>query len=100
MAAVPAHATLYLAGPRSATIYLDGKEVGRYQLNLDFPMGIRVYECDVTGVLQAGRNVLAVEAARGPAAAMVVPAARAIQALPPSPSTAPTSSRRTTIFTW
>ena len=101
VAAVPAHATLYLAGPRQAIIYLNGKEVGHYQLNLDFPMGIRVYECDVTGVLHPGRNLLAVEAVRGPLAgneaedtvsrhlrdgkvlaAMIVPAARGIAARP------------------
>ncbi len=96
--AVPAHATLYLAGPRKAAIYLNGKEVGHYTLNLDFPMGIRVYECDVTSALHTGRNVLAIEAVRGPdatnqnedwisrqqshgqvLAAMILPAALGIQ---------------------
>ena len=99
--APPAHATLYVAGPRRATIYLNGREVGHFQLNLDFPMGIRVYECDVTGLVRAGRNVLAIEAVRGPLAgneaedavsrhlrdgkvlaAMIVPAQRAMQATP------------------
>ncbi len=101
VASVPAHATLYLAGPRKAAIYLNGKRVGKYQLNLDFPMGIRVYWCDVTSALRAGKNVLAIEAVRGPRAgneaqgaisqhlqrgkvlaAMIVPAARGIQAPP------------------
>jgi alpha-L-rhamnosidase len=101
VSAVPAHATLYLAGPRRASIYLDGRKVGHYQLNLDFPMGIRVYECDVSGLLHAGRNVLAIEAVRGPGsgteaedtvsrhlrrgrvlAVMIVPAARGMQAPP------------------
>jgi alpha-L-rhamnosidase len=62
----PAEATLYVAGPRSAVIYLNGQRVGSYQLNLDFPMGIRVYACDVGGVLKTGKNVLAIEAIRGP----------------------------------
>ena len=66
LSAVPEHATLYVAGPRSAEIYLNGREVGSYQLNLDFPMGIRVYACDVTAALRTGRNVLAIEAVRGP----------------------------------
>lgn len=98
---VPASATLYVAGPRKATIYLNGKEVGHYTLNLDFPMGIRVYQCDVTSVLHAGRNVLAIEALRGPdatnqsedwisrqqahgqvLAAMILPAALGVQAAP------------------
>ena len=101
LAALPAHATLYVAGPRQAAIYLNGQEVGHYQLNLDFPMGIRVYACDVTGALRRGRNVMAIEAVRGPMAineaenaiskhlrdgkvlaAMIVPAARGIQAPP------------------
>ena len=101
LATVPAHATLYVAGPRQATIYVNGREVGHFQLNLDFPMGIRVYECDVTGALHTGRNVLAIEAVRGPLAgneaeaaisrqlrdgkvlaAMIVPAARGIEAKP------------------
>ncbi|MGH9586426.1 MAG: alpha-L-rhamnosidase C-terminal domain-containing protein [Acidobacteriaceae bacterium] len=101
VSAVPAHATLYIAGPRSAEIYLNGHEVGHYQLNLDFPMGIRVYACDVTAALQAGKNVLAIEAVRGPNASSgsdtrlsmqqtqgqvmvvkIVPAARGLDAAP------------------
>jgi len=98
---VPAHATLYLAGPRTAVIYLNGEQVGRYSLNLDSPLGIRVYACDVSHALHAGRNVLAIQAVRGPnhpsgavnrldvqlargqvLAAMIVPAARGIVAPP------------------
>ena len=103
LASLPAHATLYLAGPRQATIYLNGKVVGHYQENLDFAMnvGIRVYEHDVTRLLHTGKNVLAIEAVRGPhagneaqspisrhlragkvLAAMIVPAARGIEAPP------------------
>ncbi len=98
---VPAQATLYLAGPRRAAIFLNGQEVGGYDLNLDFPIGIRVYSCDVTHALRSGKNVLAIEAVRGPGvgngaasrlsvqqargevlAVMIVPAARGIQAPP------------------
>ena len=101
VASVPAHATLYLAGPSKAMIYVNGKEVGHYQLVPDGHMGIRVYECDVTKELRAGKNVLAIEAVRGPnsanaatnrlgkqqasgkvLAAMIVPAARGLQATP------------------
>ncbi|EQD43351.1 alfa-L-rhamnosidase, partial [mine drainage metagenome] len=53
---VPARATLYLAGPRQATIYLNGKEVGHYQLNLSFPMGVRVYQHDVARWLRPGKT--------------------------------------------
>ncbi|HTV81672.1 MAG TPA: alpha-L-rhamnosidase C-terminal domain-containing protein [Acidobacteriaceae bacterium] len=99
--AAPVHATLYLAGPRKATIWVNGQEVGSYDLNLDFPMGIRVYACDVTDALRAGKNVLAIEAVRGPdhgsgaanrlsvqqahgevLAAMIVPGPRGIEAFP------------------
>ncbi len=98
---VPAHATLYMAGPRMAAIFLNGQKVGSYELNLDFPMGIRVYTCDVTHALRQGENALAIEAVRGPnigngaanrlsvqqahgevLAVMIVPAARGIQAPP------------------
>lgn len=64
--AVPQHATLYIAGPRQATVYLNGQRVGGYQLNLDSPINIRVYHCDVTHALRSGSNVLAIEAVRGP----------------------------------
>lgn len=63
---VPGHAVLYVAGPREATIYLNGQRVGGYQLNLDSSVNIRVYHCDVTHALRAGNNVLAIEAVRGP----------------------------------
>ncbi len=101
VSSVPAHATLYLAGPRQAIVYVNGLEVGHYTLNLDFPMGIRVYECDVTSDLKVGKNVLAIEVVRGPGAgneaedpisrhlargevlaAMIVPASRGIEATP------------------
>lgn len=63
---LPEHATLYVAGPRMAKIYLNGKLVGKYSLNLDFPIAIRVYQCDVTHALRTGKNVIAIEAIRGP----------------------------------
>ncbi|ACO31354.1 MULTISPECIES: alpha-L-rhamnosidase C-terminal domain-containing protein [Acidobacterium] len=98
---LPEHATLYVAGPREARIYVNGKKVGEFALNLDIPIGIRVYACDVTGALRSGKNVVAIEAERGPdatnqnedwisrqqsfgrvLAAMIVPAARGVQAPP------------------
>jgi alpha-L-rhamnosidase len=77
--AVPQNATLYVAGPRSATVYLNGHSVLTFQLNLDAPMGIRVFSCDVSKVLRAGRNVLAVEAVRGPDTAHDVTDRNALQ---------------------
>jgi len=99
--AVPAHATLYLAGPGKATVYLNGNEIGHYQLNVDSELGVRVYELDVTSRLHRGKNVLAIEALSGPhpfteaedavsrhlrdgkvLAAMIVPAPRGLEARP------------------
>ncbi len=99
--AVPAHATLYLAGPGEATIYLNGIEIGRYQANLDLATGIEVHPFDVTSLLHAGKNAIAIDALPGTTpfteaedavsrhlvdgkllAAMIVPAARGIRARP------------------
>ncbi len=66
LASPPRHATLYVAGPRSATIYINGQEVDTFQANLDIPLGIRVFSCDVGHFLHKGRNILAIEAVRGP----------------------------------
>ena len=64
---LPEADTLYIAGPRSATIYLNGEKVCSYALNLDFRISIRVHACDVTHALRpGGTNVLAIEAVRGP----------------------------------
>ncbi len=63
---LPEHATLYVAGPRSATIYLNGQKAQTFQANLDMPLGIRVFSCDVSHFLRKGKNVLAIEAVRGP----------------------------------
>ncbi len=38
---VPPSVTLYIAGPRSANIYLNGQLVHSFQLNLDSPISIR-----------------------------------------------------------
>lgn len=63
---VPQSATLYVAGPRSATIFLNGQKVQTFQANLDTPLGMRVFSCDVSHLLHRGGNVLAIEAVRGP----------------------------------
>ena len=103
----PRHATLYVAGPRQAKIYINGREVGHYQLNVDLrdieavTIGIRVYHRNVTDALHVGKNVIAIEAVRGPTAfneaiapvsrhfhdgtvlaAMITSAARGIRAQP------------------
>ena len=63
--AVPAAATLYIAGPRSVRTYVNGKLVERVESNLDSPLGMHVYAQDVTSDLKPGANVIAIEAVRG-----------------------------------
>ena len=68
---VPPDATLYLAGPRSAKIYLNGKLVDQFDSDLTAPgLDFRVFATPLTGLraagaLRAGRNVIALEVVRG-----------------------------------
>lgn len=62
---VPQYGTLYLAGPRSANVFLNGILIGQFSTNTDQPINFRVFHADVSKVLRAGENVLAVEAVRG-----------------------------------
>ena len=71
LTAVPPDATLYLAGPRSAKIYLNGKLVDQFDSDLTAPgLDFRVFATPLTGLhaagaLRAGRNVIAMEVVRG-----------------------------------
>jgi alpha-L-rhamnosidase len=65
IAAVPAAATLYLAGPRSAKIYVNGKLVDRVASDVSSPLGIHVFTTDIRSALQSGANTLALEIVRG-----------------------------------
>ncbi len=65
LTAMPKDATLYLAGPRSAKIYLNGKLVDQFDSDLTAPgLDFRVFASQLTG-LHIGRNVLAMEVVRG-----------------------------------
>jgi len=65
LTAAPPDATLYLAGPRSAKIYLNGKLIDQFDSDLTAPgLDFRVFATPLTG-LRAGRNVLAMEVVRG-----------------------------------
>lgn len=59
-------ATLYIGGPGKATLYLNGERVAQYQTAMESNIGARVVAIDVTHALKAGRNVIAIEAVRGP----------------------------------
>ena len=62
---VPASATIYIAGPRSANIYINGKPVARFNSDIDAPIGFHVFHADVSRFLSTGENTLAIEAVRG-----------------------------------
>lgn len=62
---IPQNGTLYLAGPRSARVFLNGTVIGQFSTNPDQPINFRVFHADVSTHLRAGTNVLAIEAVRG-----------------------------------
>ncbi len=66
MAVVPKEATLYVAGPRSATVLLNGVKVLEFGDDAESKgKGFHVRTADVAGALRVGENVLAVEEVRG-----------------------------------
>lgn len=62
---VPEAATIYIAGPREAHVYLNGKLLGDFATNVDAPINFRVFHADASRALKHGDNVLAIEAIRG-----------------------------------
>jgi hypothetical protein len=65
LAAVPTTATLYLAGPRSAKIYVNGELVDQVESDVTSPLGIHVFATDIGKALRSGANTLALEVVRG-----------------------------------
>lgn len=65
VASIPQYGTLYLAGPRSARVFLNGRLIGQFSTNTDQPINFRVFRADVSAALHTGDNVLALEAVRG-----------------------------------
>ncbi|HZU09069.1 MAG TPA: alpha-L-rhamnosidase C-terminal domain-containing protein [Pseudacidobacterium sp.] len=63
---VPPDATLYIAGPRSVEVYVNGQLVGHDEANLDAPIGMQMFTVDVGNALREGQNIIAIEAVRGP----------------------------------
>ena len=62
---VPAHATLYIAGPRAAEIYLNGNRVQHVESDVTQPLGMHVFAIPVDAALKPGNNVLALKVVRG-----------------------------------
>jgi alpha-L-rhamnosidase len=65
MSDVPAHATLYLAGPRSAQIYINGQIADEVESDLTQPVAMHVFAVPVESLLKKGANTLAMKIVRG-----------------------------------
>ncbi len=61
----PEVATLYVAGPRRATVWVNGTKVAEMQYAAAHHMGFGTMTADVGSALRVGTNVIAVEAVRG-----------------------------------
>ncbi|MGA1983388.1 MAG: alpha-L-rhamnosidase C-terminal domain-containing protein [Acidobacteriaceae bacterium] len=62
---VPREATLYLAGPRSIDVWLNGTLAEHVESDVTSPLGMHVFAVSVAKYLQAGANTIAIEAVRG-----------------------------------
>jgi len=62
---VPQQATLYVAGPRSATVFINGTEAGHFVMDPMDRLSIQVFRIDAAHLLRSGDNVIAMEAVRG-----------------------------------
>jgi hypothetical protein len=58
-------ATIYLAGPRSLKVYVNGAEAAELECHPRYPIVFESLHADVGPHLRAGRNVIAIEAVRG-----------------------------------
>ncbi len=62
---LPHAATIYIAGPREAHVYLNGHLLSDFYSNIDAPIGFHVFHADASKALHRGDNVLAILAIRG-----------------------------------
>jgi hypothetical protein len=65
LSAVPSQATLYLAGPRSVIVWINGQLAEKVSSDVTAPLGMHVFAADVQRFLHAGRNTIAITAVRG-----------------------------------
>jgi alpha-L-rhamnosidase len=63
--AVPEEATLYIAGPRWAKIYINGQLVDEVSSDVTSPLGTHTFTTDVAKYLLVGKNTIAIAAIRG-----------------------------------
>ena len=62
---LPHSATLYIAGPREAHVYLNGHLAADLYSDVDAPIGFHVFHVDAAQALRLGDNVVAIQAIRG-----------------------------------
>jgi hypothetical protein len=62
---LPSAATLYIAGPREAHVFLNGNLLADFYSDTDAPINFHAFHTDVIKGLRAGDNILAIEAIRG-----------------------------------
>jgi hypothetical protein len=65
VAAVPRAATLYIAGPRSVDVWLNGILAEHVESDVTSPLGMHVFVTNVAKYLLPGANTIAIEAVRG-----------------------------------
>jgi len=65
LAQKPASATLYLAGPRSARVWVNGAQVAAMQYSPGHHAGFGTMHADLSAALRVGSNLIAIEATRG-----------------------------------
>jgi hypothetical protein len=65
IASVPAHATLYIAGPRSVKVWLNGRLAESVESDTSSPLGMHTFVTSVASLLRTGKNTIAIEAVRG-----------------------------------
>jgi alpha-L-rhamnosidase len=65
LASIPAHATLYIAGPRSARVWLNGQLAATLQFNGSPHMGFATMTANVAPFLRTGSNLIGLEVVRG-----------------------------------
>jgi alpha-L-rhamnosidase len=61
----PGVATLYIAGARSARVWINGKLAATFASDIEAPIAFHVFHVDVASFLHGGANTLAIEAVRG-----------------------------------
>ncbi len=61
----PEKATIYIAGPRSARIWINGAQVAEMRFASSHHMGFGVMTAEISSALRVGSNTIAIEAVRG-----------------------------------